>query len=174
MHRPYRGRRWLVMTVAMALASSTVACGGAAGIHGIHTGTASEGSPQTTSSSSTTSTTASRACGSWSSSTSTLGAAVTARYGEIRNCLLEGHTWVITTLGGHGAEGTIALYPCSSSDASCMDAQQPHPLSGWHFVKPLYPGGVTYMGTVNDHQIIVDVGGHQLTFDVLTRQFTKS
>jgi hypothetical protein len=80
---------------------------------------------------------------------------------------------VITTLGGHGTEAIIALYPCNSSDTACMDGQQPHPVSGWQFVKPPYPGGVTYMGSLNDHQMIVDVGGHQLTFDVLTRQFTK-
>ncbi len=55
-----------------------------------------------------------------------------------------------------------------------MNGQRPHPLGGWRFVKPPYPGGVTVLGRVGSGRLIVDVGGHQLTFDVTTGRFSPS
>lgn len=159
--RRARGHGPLVFLMALLPALGLAACGG--GTSGTPASAGPDQPPRPA---------ASDVCGGWSSPTSALGSAIRARYGGIRNCLLEGRTWVIATLGGHGTQPIIALYPCSSADAACMDGRQPHPLAGWRFVRPPYPGGVTVLGRPSAHALIVDVGGHQLTFDVITHRFS--
>src|SRR5438132_8162372 len=57
-------------------------------------------------------------CGEWSRASSTLGSVVTQRYGEIRNCVLVGNSWVITTLGTADSTGVIGVYRCAGSDTA--------------------------------------------------------
>src|SRR2546428_10569824 len=113
-------------------------------------------------------------CGVWSSASGTLGSTVTQRYGEIRNCGLFGDSWVINTLGRADHDGTIGVYRCDSADVSCLDGRKDHPLSGWTFYSPPYPGGVTLLGGGDSNKLIIDNAGHQLTFEIATGAFGES
>src|SRR5437870_7559662 len=113
-------------------------------------------------------------CGEWSSASGTLGSTVTQRYGEIRNCGLFGNSWVITTLGRVNTDGVIGVYRCDSADTSCLDGRNDHPLSGWTFYSPPYPGGVTLLGGGDSNKLIIDNAGHQLTHDPATGAFGES
>src|SRR5438445_3617801 len=93
-------------------------------------------------------------CGEWSRASSTLGSTVTQRYGEIRNCGLFGDSWVINTLGRADHDGTIGVYRCDSADVSCLDGRKDHPLSGWTFYSPPYPGGVTLLGGGDSNKLV--------------------
>lgn len=113
------------------------------------------------------------ACGSWSSGTSTTGSYITLHYGEIRNCSLVGSTWLITTLGNSSHNGIIATYECSSNDATCLNATSNHPVTGWKFHRPPYPGGVTLLAfePSNPNIAIIDNAGHQIDFNVQLNKF---
>src|SRR5438128_2744091 len=113
-------------------------------------------------------------CGEWSSASGTLGSTVTRRYGEIRNCGLFRDSWVITTLGGVDSDGVIGVYRCDSSDTSCLDGRNDHPVSGWIFYPPPFPGGITLLGGGDGNKLTVDNAGHQLTFEISTGAFGES
>src|SRR5438128_7468127 len=113
-------------------------------------------------------------CGEWSSASGTLGSTVTRRYGEIRNCGLFRDSWVITTLGGVDSDGVIGVYRCDSSDTSCLEGRNDHPLSGWTFYSPPYAGGITLLGGGDGNKLTVDNAGHQLTFEISTGAFGES
>ncbi len=117
-------------------------------------------------------------CGEWSAEYGSVGSYVIAHYGDERDCGLLDDSWVITTLGlrltdGSRAQGIIALYHCGPDDAACLDGSTDHPLAGWSFIAPPYPGGVTWMGEREPDTIIVDNGGPQLEFNVATEQFSR-
>lgn len=116
-------------------------------------------------------------CGPWFSQDSSLGTSMSDQYGELRNCGFFDGYWVITTLGkkladGSQASGTIALYFCKPGDATCDDGNSDHPLSGWSFISPPYKDGVTLLRHAATNLLVVSNGGHQLLFDLSTRQFS--
>ena len=105
---------------------------------------------------------------------STTGQDITNRYGEIRNCLKLENSWIILTLGTP-ADRTVArlgVYSCSASNTACADGAQPHPYSGWTWIKPRYPGALTYLARLSTGDLVLDDGGHQVIFDPATQQFT--
>ena len=102
-------------------------------------------------------------CGPWAAGGNPTADEVSRRYGEIRNCLLVGHGWVLTTLGLSGAPGVVGLDDCGASDTSCRDGSIDHPFGSWHFYKAPFPGGVTVLGQ-GQGELIVDNGGHQIRF----------
>ncbi len=113
------------------------------------------------------------ACGSWSSRTTPTGSYITSHYGEIRNCTLVGSTWLITTLGNASQGGVIATYGCPGNNATCLNGTSSHPVAGWNFHRPPYPGGVTLLAfEPNDPNVaIIDNGGHEIDFNVQLGKF---
>jgi len=96
---------------------------------------------------------------------------ITAKYGEIRNEYRVGNTWLLTTLGNkQDPSGVIGLYVCSPTDSAALNGQEPLSLSGWKFYKSPFPGGVTLL-EINGNTLIIDNGGHQITFDITTKSF---
>ena len=95
---------------------------------------------------------------------------VYASYGETRNEYRVGNTWILTTLGNKDSSGVIGLYSCSPTDSAALNGQVPLSLSGWKFYKPPFPGGVTLLD-INGNTLIIDNGGHQITFDITTKSF---
>ncbi len=118
---------------------------------------------------------ASSECGAWSATSGTVGAYMSAKYGEVRNCAQVGSDWIITTLGNSTHGGVVALDVCTGSDATtCTDGQNNHPVSAWKILTPPYPGGVTILSrNAQEETVIVDDGGHQLTLDLATGTFSK-
>ncbi len=113
---------------------------------------------------------ASPICGPWSAAGSATADEVSRRYGEIRNCLLAGNDWVLTTLGLVGAHGVVGLDDCGVSDTSCRDGSVDHPFASWHFYSAPFPGGVTVLGQ-SQGGLVVDNGGHQIRFTLATASF---
>ena len=107
-------------------------------------------------------------CGYWTATY----AEIARRYGELRNCTpadAERSAWVITTLGTNKARGVMAIYRCAS--AACRDGRNDHPIGGWRIYPPPYPGGVTLLGQQAKGILIIDNGGHQIRFDVVTGRY---
>jgi hypothetical protein len=115
-----------------------------------------------------------RVCGRWSSATSQTGAAIAQRYGEIRNCgwACTGRSiWFLTTLGNASSPGAIGVVYCNTE--ACRDGTTDHPFAGWRFFQAPYPGGVTLLGQTSPTTLIVDDGGHQITFDLSTDTYSS-
>ena len=115
-------------------------------------------------------------CGAWSAADGSVGAPVARQDGPLRDCGRIGTTWVIDTSGTPGVKsGVIAVYPCAATDQTCLNGQNDHPLAGWHFIKPPYPDGVTLLGVdATKTRLIIDVGGHQIFFDLSTWAFSDN
>ncbi|QQE80003.1 hypothetical protein [Alicyclobacillus sp. SO9] len=92
------------------------------------------------------------------------------KYGEVRNEFLLGNEWVVTTLGNQNSRGVIGIYNCSPKDTACLSGQKHLPLAAWKFYKPPFAGGVTLLLKRRD-TLIVDNGGHQITFSISTHQW---
>lgn len=114
-------------------------------------------------------------CGDWSSLTSPTGASIAAQYGEIRSCAPRGasrSTWVITTLSRSQTEyGGVLIYRCTTS--SCSDGSADHPIAGWRYYPAPYCCAVTLLGTPSPSTLLIDSGGHQLTFDTITGVYSQ-
>ena len=82
----------------------------------------------------------------------------------------KGDPWLLTTIGNQYSRGVIGLYSSSPTDAACLNGQKPLSLVGWSFYKQPFPGGVTLL-QIKGHSLIIDNGGHQITFDLSTRRF---
>jgi hypothetical protein len=91
--------------------------------------------------------------------------------GDIRTCRLVGDSWVVIasnkTADG-GARWAIGVYHCASTDASCHEGRNDHPLSGWTFYSPPYQEEVTILKQLDSNNLVLDNGGHQLSFDIAT------
>jgi hypothetical protein len=112
-------------------------------------------------------------CGTWSSPQSVTGAAITAQYGEIRNCLLVDKTWVLTTLGRVGSAGVVATLPCA--DATCLDPRIDHPLSAWNISVAPNPGGATVLRSdPTNGRVLVSNGGREFFFDLRSLIFSPA
>ena len=108
-------------------------------------------------------------CGSWTEVTSATGALMTQRYGEIRNCAAldsQRSSWMMTTLGTKTSHGVIAIYRCGTD--ACRDGRTDHPVAGWTIFPGPHVGGVTLLGMPSPAVLIVDNGGYQMTFDLLS------
>lgn len=112
-------------------------------------------------------------CGSWSSQEGSVGAAISQKYGEIRNCLFFDNSWIITTLGLQGQSGIVAVYRCASMDSKCLNGQTDHPITGWHFYTPPCSGGMTVVSADPSTERILIYGGCALWFDVANGTFSK-
>ena len=113
-------------------------------------------------------------CGSSSTGLAAV-TALAAKYGDIRDCLQAGTTWVVVTTGfpPDGATGVVALYSCSASNSACTSAEGSYPMSNWRIIAPPYPGSLHVMARdPGDPQtLILNDGDHSVTFDVATGTF---
>lgn len=112
-------------------------------------------------------------CGSWSSAGSAIRKQITNQYGEIRNCTAIGQArsvWLLTTLGTSTSHGVVGIYRCNTD--ACKDGSTSHPIAGWQFYPAPYPGGVTLLRATTASAVVVDNGGHELTFDVLAGTYS--
>lgn len=94
------------------------------------------------------------------------------KYGEIRNIFRIGDDWALTTLGNQKSNGVIGLYRCSPTDIACLNGQTPLLLDGWTFYEAPFSRGVTLMRETGN-TLIIDNGGHQITFDVATHSYNS-
>jgi hypothetical protein len=115
-------------------------------------------------------------CGAWSAEHAPTALAISAKYGQIRNCIKTGDNWVVTTLGSPDGSttGAVGIYACAASDSACQDGRNDHPISGWKFFTPPYPGSVTILAQHPNGTLIVSDAGHQMCFDVDTASYTNS
>jgi len=115
-------------------------------------------------------------CGDWSGPGGVVGAMITARYGEIRQCQVYGSQIVINTLGvvKSGISGVIAIYQCQPQDTTCKDGRTPHPAVGWTFYPPPYNGGVTVLQQSSPSVLIIDNAGHQICFNLVSHSYDRS
>ena len=170
----------LAATGVLVLAASFVAANAAA--HGAQRHTAQQlglylpGQHKYIPPSTTTSTTPSRPpqCGSWSTSASPTGQAMRAEYGAITHCSLDGKKWVVAAYGNPRSSGAIGVFHCASSDVSCLNGKNAHPISGWRFFKPPYRGNVTVLMVPNAESVILDNAGHQLCFSLVTDKYGRT
>jgi hypothetical protein len=112
-------------------------------------------------------------CGWWANSTFPTGAAIGARYGEVRSCGPLDATrsvWVITTLGTSVQRGVVAVDRCLA--VSCTDGRLDHPPAAWSIHVSPFRGGVTWLGLGPPGVIVVDAGGHQIAFDVAAGRYS--
>lgn len=109
-------------------------------------------------------------CGGPSPAGVSVTTSLAAEYGEVRNCLQAGSTWVVVTAGfpPDGATGVIALYPCSTSDSACMSGDGSYPIGNWQIVRPPYPGPLKVMARApgDPLTLILNDGHHSVIFDV--------
>lgn len=111
-------------------------------------------------------------CGVWSNPNipNTIAAAMKMLYGAPHDCLRVANDWVITTSGRNGQAGAIALDVCTST--ACLNGQNSHPVAGWHIIQAPFSGGVTILHSFGV-TLLIDNGGHQLSFDIETHHFVE-
>lgn len=81
---------------------------------------------------------------------------------------------MITTLGLPGERGVVALDSCAADDADCFNGSSDHPYANWHFYQPPYIGGATVLEGVGTNSLLIDNGGHQITFTISTATFSAA
>lgn len=159
-----------VFAGAVLLTLLGLACGGSQVLTPTPTAHQSRASTEVPAVATPTSTPPSMVCGRWAGNSSP-GSALVQQYGDTRTCRLFGDSWLIIasnkTADG-GARWAIGVYRCASTDASCHDGQNDHPLSGWTFYSPPYQEEVTVLTQLDSNNLVLDNGGHQLSFDIAT------
>ncbi len=117
-------------------------------------------------------------CGSWSSPDGSVGAPLSQKYGELRNCLLFENSWIILTEGHKEPDGTrqsgvVAVYRCTTTDTACISNQSDHPLSGWQIYQPPCPGMLSLGPSPLPGKIQV-MGTCANYFDITSGTFTNN
>ena len=165
----------LIFTGGVLLALSALACGGSQVPTPTPKAQPSRTATEVPAVATPTNTPPSMVCGTWAANASP-GSALVQKYGDIRTCRLFGDSWVIIasnkTADG-GARWAVGVYRCASTDASCLDGQNDHPLSGWTFYSPPYQEEVTILTQLDSNSLVLDNGGHQLSFSIATGAFEE-
>jgi hypothetical protein len=108
-------------------------------------------------------------CGPWSSQTASTGAAITAAYGPIVNCLTvsSGAVWVVITQGidAKGDNAAVGVDRCSPGDTTCLDGRNDHLFSGFRWYSPPVVGQLKLMESSGNTLYINDGGIEQVGFD---------
>lgn len=116
--------------------------------------------------------TGSAVCGAWAAANGSTGQPVAATYGAISNCVLVGDSWVIATEGASGQPGVIGIDACHGS-AACLDGQTDRGMDVWTFYPAPHVGGVRILGIASPGVLIIDDGGHQLHFTIVTGAYSS-
>lgn len=113
-------------------------------------------------------------CGSWPALRS-----ISAQYGPGRSCFLDGPYWLYFTQGSSKSTGVVAEFSCLAHTGitarNCRAGRMTNPpLRNWAVLAPPFNGAVTPLGLelANHPAVILDVAGHQITFNPVTGRFT--
>jgi len=106
-------------------------------------------------------------CGNWSVEGSAAATAIVSAR-TIRNCLQVGDNWVIAAVGGTADSAGLGVLACNGN-ATCLGGQtDPSTFGTWQWFKPGGFGGDVVVLDATGSLLLVDVGGHELTFNVAT------
>jgi len=107
------------------------------------------------------------ACGNWSVQGSAAATAIVSNR-TIRNCMQVGDDWVIATVGGTAGSASIGVLSCNGN-ATCLQGQaDPSAFGTWQWFEPGGFGGDATILDASGSLLLVDVSGHELTFDLAT------
>jgi hypothetical protein len=113
------------------------------------------------------------ACGPWSQQGSADATAIVSTR-TIRNCLRVGSDWVIATTGGPADAANLGILMCGSNSVCMRGQADPAPFDRWQWFKPSgIVGGVTILG-VDGSALLLDAGGHELTFSLTSERFAAA
>jgi hypothetical protein len=106
-------------------------------------------------------------CGNWSVQGSAAATAIVSNR-TIRNCLQVGDDWIVAAVGGTADSAGIGVLSCHG-DATCLHGQaDPSAFGTWQWFKPGGFGGDATVLDASGSLLLVDVSGHELTFDLAT------
>jgi len=112
-----------------------------------------------------------RSCGAWSQQGS---AAATAAVSDrtIRDCVLVGTDWVLTTVGGAAGSANVGVLRCGGNASCAAGVRNPAAYARWQWFQPAgITGGATILA-INGTALILDVGGQQLSFNLANGRFS--
>lgn len=113
-----------------------------------------------------------RSCGTWSQPGSAAATAVVSNR-TIRDCVLVGTDWVLTTVGGAAGSANVAVLRCGGNAACAAGVRDPAAYAHWHWFQPAgVTGGATILA-VNGSTLILDVGGQQMGFNLANDRFSS-
>jgi hypothetical protein len=113
------------------------------------------------------------ACGPWSQQGSAAATAIVSTR-TIRNCLQVGTDWVIATTGGPASAANLGILRCGGNSACIRGQADPAAFDRWQWFKPAgIAGGVTILG-VDGSALLLDAGGHELTFSLTSDRFSAA
>jgi len=110
-------------------------------------------------------------CGTWAEQGTAAATAIVSNR-TIRNCLQVGDDWIIATVGGTADSASIGVLSCHG-DATCRRGQaSPSAFGTWTWYKPAGSGGDATILDAAGSLLLVDVSGHELTFNLATDAFS--
>jgi hypothetical protein len=113
------------------------------------------------------------ACGPWSQQGSAAATAIVSTR-TIRNCLQVGTDWVIATTGGPANAANLGILQCGGSSGCSGGQADPGAFARWRWFQPSgVAGGVTILG-VDGSTLLLDAGGHELTFSLTSDTFAAA
>jgi hypothetical protein len=112
-----------------------------------------------------------KSCGAWSEAGSAAATAVVSTR-TIRDCVLVGTDWVLTTVGGPAGSANVGVLRCGSNASCAAGVRNPAAYAHWHWFQPAgVAGGATILG-IDAATLILDVGGQQLSFSLVNDRFS--
>jgi hypothetical protein len=129
--------------------------------------------PSPASSSSASTSASPGACGPWSQQGSAAATAVVSTR-TIRNCLEVGTDWVIATTGGSSDAANLGILRCGGNSTCAGGQADPAAFARWHWFQPAgIAGGITIF-SADGSTLLLDAGGHELTFSLTTDSFAAA
>lgn len=112
-----------------------------------------------------------KSCGTWSQQGSAAATAVVSNR-TIRDCVLVGTDWVMTTVGGAAGSANVGVLRCGSSASCAAGVRNPAAYAHWQWFQPAgVTGGATILD-INGTTLILDVGGQQMSFSLTNDRFS--
>jgi hypothetical protein len=112
-----------------------------------------------------------KSCGTWSEEGSAAATAVASNR-TIRNCVLVGTDWVLTTVDGAPGSANLGVLRCGSNVSCASGGRNPAAYAHWQWFQPAgVTGGVTILA-IDGTTLILDVGGQQMSFSLANDHFS--
>lgn len=112
-----------------------------------------------------------KSCGTWSQQGSAAATAVVSNR-TIRDCVLVGTDWVMTTVGGAAGSANVGVLRCLSNASCAAGVRNPAAYAHWQWFQPAgVTGGATILD-INGTTLILDVGGQQMSFSLANDRFS--
>lgn len=85
-----------------------------------------------------------------------------------------GTDWVIATTGGSAHAANLGILRCGSNSACIRGQADPASFDRWHWFQPAgIAGGITIF-SADGGTLLLDAGGHELTFSLTTDSFAAA